>query len=450
MKKWLSLMLVAVMILLCVTGCNSSEGGDPSIQSSDQASEASQGDESDPTNEPITLRIMWWGSQTRHDATMKVLDMFTEKYPNVTFQAEFSAQDGYFEKLNTLVAANDAPDIFQNGIRLQTYVDHIEPLDEYIESGIIDISGTNDILLAGGQYEGKQLGISLGSNAMMVVYDPELFRQAGLEEPSENWTWEEFEKDCMTIKEKLGIYGVSSMEDYWFCGYYINQAGNGEQDLFNDTATGLGYTDDSLVEDYYAMKLRLVEAGAYPDPGKIAEITDIEGDLIVSGEAAMKCLYSNQFVTLLNATDRPLSIATVPRINSDGPSGAFAKTSQLFHVAKNSEYKTEAMTFLNFFVNDIEANKVLAAERGVPIMSQVREALRPIISEDAARTFDYFDLISEIASRKEPGEPAGMGELQELLTTTLAEGIAFKQITPAEAAVKLREDATEIFNRTNP
>ena len=32
---------------------------------------------------PVTLRILWWGGQARHDKTLKVLDMYQQSTPHV-------------------------------------------------------------------------------------------------------------------------------------------------------------------------------------------------------------------------------------------------------------------------------------------------------------------------------------------------------------------------------
>ena len=49
--------------------------------------------------EPCTIRIAWWGNQTRNDLTTQVLAMYTALHPNVTFETEPTAWDGYWDKL---------------------------------------------------------------------------------------------------------------------------------------------------------------------------------------------------------------------------------------------------------------------------------------------------------------------------------------------------------------
>ena len=51
------------------------------------------------TGEEITLRMAWWGSQTRHDLTVEVIEMYEKEHPGVKIEYEFFSFDDYFTKL---------------------------------------------------------------------------------------------------------------------------------------------------------------------------------------------------------------------------------------------------------------------------------------------------------------------------------------------------------------
>jgi multiple sugar transport system substrate-binding protein len=125
---------------------------------------------------------------------------------------------------------------------------------------------------------------------------------------------------------------------------------------------------------YIQMRTELTEAGAYPDPGAIAEIKDIEGDYLVKGEAAMTWVASNQFIALSEAAGRELALLPLPRKYADGPSGSALQSSQMFCVSTDSKAPDEAAKFLNFFWTDEEANNILMGERGISIFSNVIDA----------------------------------------------------------------------------
>ena len=63
--------------------------------------------------EPVTLRFLWWGSDARHEATLRVIDDYMALHPNVKIEAMYGTDDGYYEKLTTMLASGTEPDIIQ-------------------------------------------------------------------------------------------------------------------------------------------------------------------------------------------------------------------------------------------------------------------------------------------------------------------------------------------------
>ncbi|MBQ1490602.1 MAG: extracellular solute-binding protein, partial [Blautia sp.] len=90
--------------------------------------------------EQVTLRMAWWGSQNRHDKTVAAIELYESLNPNINIEYEFYSFDDYFTKLKTLVASDEVWDIFQLGGNFPMYLDKIYPLDEFIESGVVDVS----------------------------------------------------------------------------------------------------------------------------------------------------------------------------------------------------------------------------------------------------------------------------------------------------------------------
>ena len=116
--------------------------------------------------EDVTLSTAWWGSQTRHDTTMQLLSIYEASHPSIKFGAQPMGFDEYFPKLNTLVASNDVYDVFQMGNNFLTYQSVLYPLNEYIESGVINMDNANSLFLRSGTLNGQVLGIPLGVNTM--------------------------------------------------------------------------------------------------------------------------------------------------------------------------------------------------------------------------------------------------------------------------------------------
>ena len=409
---------------------------------------ADSGKESAASGEQITLRMAWWGSQTRHDATNKVIEMYEEQNPNVHIEAEFYDFDSYFTKLDTLVAADDGWDIFQMGGNFPKYINSIEPMDSYIEAGTIDVSDTTENFLATTRdNDGTQVGISIGTNTYGIAYDPAMFAEAGLAEPSDNWTWDEWKADCLAITEKLGIYGSSKMDN--FIAGVTQRASQAEKDgnFFKKTNDGLEFTDTATFASYMQMIKDLTDAGSYPDAGAIKEIKDIEGDYLVTEDAAMTWVSSNQIASIVNAAGREIKIAPVPRITKDGSYGMGVQSSQQLCMAKSSKNKEEAAKFINYFVNDIEANKVLNGERGVPIMSKVRDVVMEQADDSSKMIYDFVDKIGNFPKEDcNVISPDPKTEIEDQYKL-LIEKVQYGDVTPEDAARQLVEFAESKFTR---
>ena len=393
------------------------------------------------------LRIMWWGSQTRHDRTLAVMDMYT-KNTGVKFEPEFYGFDDYISKLNILIAANDAPDLMQMGGNFPTYLAHIEPLNKYINNHTIDTSNTDKSFIGITTLGGKTVGLSSGTNAPAIAYDPALFKKAGVPLPDIKWTWEDFEKAVLTIHEKLGILGCSltRADEFWALTTVVSQYGTGESLFLEPYRLKLNYKNNKYVTDYMKMVYRLTKAGAYPNPAQMAEIKDIEGNPLVRGESAIAWLYSNQFVALSKAAGRPLALTVLPRHSRTGPLSQTIMSSQMFCIAKSSKHKPAAAEFLNFFANSVDANKILQGERGVPIMRHIREALAPNLSDPEKEVYQYLTNPGKEASTDIVLDSPVQMQIRDLYKSLVEEAL-FDKITPDEAAKQFKTQAEDALKR---
>ena len=280
-----------------------------------------------------------------------------------------------------------------------------------------------------------------------IAYDPAMFAEAGLAEPSDNWTWDEWKADCLAITEKLGIYGSSKMDN--FIAGVTQRASQAEKDgnFFKKTNDGLEFTDTATFASYMQMIKDLTDAGSYPDAGAIKEIKDIEGDYLVTEDAAMTWVSSNQIASIVNAAGREIKIAPVPRITKDGSYGMGVQSSQQLCMAKSSKNKEEAAKFINYFVNDIEANKVLNGERGVPIMSKVRDVVMEQADDSSKMIYDFVDKIGNFPKEDcNVISPDPKTEIEDQYKL-LIEKVQYGDVTPEDAARQLVEFAESKFTR---
>ena len=144
------------------------------------------------------MSIMWWGSDTRAQKTIQLIELY-EKLTGLDIEYEFFDGTSYWTQFQAKQAAHALPDVFQMGNNWLTYYDTIEPLNAYIEDGTIDTTAISDAMIATtkNQANGDITGMSNGTNARCFAYNPAIFDEAGVPYPTENWTWDDFAAGCL-------------------------------------------------------------------------------------------------------------------------------------------------------------------------------------------------------------------------------------------------------------
>jgi multiple sugar transport system substrate-binding protein len=412
----------------------------------DAATAAPAGDAA-PSGETIELRVAWWGSQNRHDRTLKVIDLFQQAHPNIKITSEYGNFDDHWTKLATQAAGGNLPDVVQQDYsRIGEWVagDLLLPLDDYVASGAINLEGVADEQISGGKVGGKLYGVSLGTNALTMLYDPAKFDAAGVAAPTASWTWSDFEQNATTIHQKLNIYGVEGFYNMEFLKLFLKEHA---QWVYSKDGKALGYEDDALATEFFQSLLDMQEAGAMPTREFDAArgTPALEESLIVSEQSAMIMLWSNQAVAVANAAgERELSLAQTPSI-STGTEGLYLKPSMFFSIPTQSKHADAAAMFVDFFLNSPEANKILAAERGVPIVPKVREAIEGVVPPIQQKVFQYISEVEGVAAPIDPPDPAVHAKILADVYNPLIDQLLYGEISAEEAAAQFREQATAVL-----
>lgn len=400
--------------------------------------------------EKVTLRFSWWGSQDRHDRTMKVIELFEKEYPNIDIQPEFTGWSGYWDRINTQMAGGNLPDIVQHVRKyISGYVKNENLLDltPYLENGVLDITNIPESLVAMGNINGRQYGMATGVNAPAVYYDKELFDKAGIEYPKPDRTWHNEMALLKKLGDKLGIYGaaaLTSQEDVGGFTVWVRQHGGS---LYNEEGTALGYDDDQIYVDFMKMTLDAINLGVvWPAPVRAENSSNgVEQDPITRQEAAMATNYwSNQLGALENASGKILGMTTMPTAKDQVAEGRFLKPAMLLTISANTDYPEEAITFLNFWLHDIEAGKILGTDRGVPTESKVKAVLKENASSIDQAVFDYIDLAAEKAGTALAAQPPAYQEVVAAYEDVYWK-VIYRQISPEEGAKEFRQKANSIL-----
>ena len=109
-------------------------------------------------------------------------------------------------------------------------------------------------------------------------------------------------------------------------------------------------------------------------------------------------------------------------------------------MSSKSENKEAAAKLIDFLINDVEANKIMKAERGMPASDKVRESMESTFDENQKKVSAIVDQAVEYSSANDRPSMAGSSKIQKLLAE-YEERMMYQDITPDEAYDELVEAA---------
>lgn len=395
------------------------------------------------------LRLLFWGGQDRADRTYKVVDLFDTASGN-KMEAEFLAWNDYWPKLATQTAGGNAPDVVQMDYRyIVEYAKRnaIAPIDE-LGAKLAD-AGFDADQLEGGKVDGKLYGISLGANSVAMLINTAAFEEAGAEVPTNAWTFD----TLMDIGEKFASAnirgGMRAIADGSysepFLDNWLRQKGKA---LY--TADGqLGFDEADAVEWYQMWnKLRDAKVCVAPDV-QAMDTGPLESTMLVTGKSALMPSNSNQLVAFQGLIPDPLNMCGYPRIGEGIGGGHYRKPSMFFSVGGSSADKEAAASFVDFFVSDPEAAKILTVERGIPCLPSTRDVVEPLLDGPNKIALNFVANLGDLLGPLPPPPPAAAGEVDSSLIRTLGQEVGFGAKTAEQAGKELVEGATAILQRAN-
>ena len=473
MKKVLALLLAAVMVL-SLAGCNSSNNAGQSSSAPAASSEApaassqaatsgesqSQAEGAyDPASAGnIELTFNWWGNQTRNDVTTAACDYITELYPNITWNLVPGAWSDYWTQMSVQASSNQLPDIMQQDYAyIAEFVKngYLLDLNPYIEKGIVNVDNIVENTLVTGMVDGGNYALCAGVNAPATLYNKSLTDELGITVP-DNMTWDQFVAISKEIYEKRGIKTLYSWDNSdQHLVYYCRSLGY--TDLYDDEK-GVTATVDEMAA-FYQRILDGVKEGWLMDLDGINNGTEIDNHPIFSSDFpeyttwnAMQ--WSNQLAALqkaANAKNYTLGITTWPA--TDVQKANFLKSSQFFSVTRDAQDKDLACFVLNMLINDVEVNKRLMAERGVPASSVVAAATKDVVAASDPTyplVLEYLDKVTAFSSPIFAPNPTWCAALRNdgILPCHNAVLKAKPEMTAQEAAQFLIEQAQKALEES--
>lgn len=396
------------------------------------------------------LTISWWGSQSRNDRQQQVDDLFVHDNPGVTIDGQFSQYGDYWQKLATGAAGRQMPDIIAMDLPyLNQYISNglVQDLTPYIDSGIIDASNVSDAILETGQGEDSGVyAMSSGVNAPALIYDKTLLDSLGIT-IRPDWTVDDFIDICRQVQRKTGTKtNAGYYRDANVMEYQLRAQGmalyDGEQ---------LNVHDPDVIEPYFAIFETGIEEGWHLEPELFTEInlSVINQDpLIAYSDNAHRswCAFgwSNSLSGMQSLVTNGDDLALAPWPSSDLSKANYVHPGQFFAISRDCENPELAAEWINFYVNDQQANEIMGVDRGMPINSKMVDAVWDSLSDDDKESIDYVRQVVEPASSPiNPPSPAKAIKINSAIMPSVQEELLYGKIdakTAAESFIRQTQD----------
>jgi multiple sugar transport system substrate-binding protein len=415
--------------LLAASACGGSSGG-PSA------------------NGEVTLRFNWWGSDTRHKLTQQVIDSFQQEHPNIKVKGEYGEWAGYWDKLATTVAANDAPDVIQMDEKyLREYADRGALLDLKKADGL-DTGKFEPDTLAAGEFDDGLYGLNAGINTFTIVANPALFKAAGVPLPDDKtWTWDQYTQIAQEISAKLNGKGWGTSA-YGTVDASLNMwARQRGQSLF--TKDGKLGVSKEVLTDFWSNLVKMQDAKATPSAAFSSQ--DISAPLdqsgLATGKVAMSYAWSNQLNAYSKASGQQLKLLRLPSVSGKATeNGSYYKGSMFWSISSRSKHPKEAAEFVNYLANSPAAGNILLAERGVPPNTEIRAAVASKLQPADAASQAFVQTIGKELGEPSPPPPVGGGQVEKIIQRYTTE-VMFARLKPDQAAQQFIDEVNGELNK---
>ena len=371
-KRILSIFLAAALVGTMMSGCAGSSG------SSSQAASAAGGDSGsaggtssadfsgkDPQKtKKIKILTIWAEDNDNGVLLNKICDNYKKQVnPNFSWDYEMVSSANLTQKIATLAASNDLPDMFayESGAPLKTLID---------SNKVVDVSKVIDQLNCGRDMNGaavkllKDLSgtpdmydLPLGLNVEGFWYNKALFQKAGCTVPK---TWDELDATLAKLKG-AGITPLTTGgADKWpatrlINAYAVRSMGN---DVMTKAADGkIQYTDAGLVKA--ADEIAGWAKKGYFGKGITTVDSNTAGSMLMSGKAAI--FYNGSWFTqaLADKSQNPagedgIGFFNIPTVNaSASPATSYSMNCGNVLCLDKSKFDEGSEWFLKYFLDNM-------------------------------------------------------------------------------------------------
>jgi len=389
-------------------------------------------------DEPVELRITWWGGDSRHEVTNAAIDLFEEEHPNITVVRDFGGFDGYLDKVTTQYAGKNSPDVIQlynDVLREFSSRGQLFDLNEAVAAGNLSLDGWPQDVIDMNTIDGSLNALTFGVSTHAFIFDETKSAELGVAIPEAGYTWDDLADYATAISKASGgsTSGVTDLSQ----GYQVFEVWakqNGEEFL---DADGLAFTQGTL-EDFWQYWADLRAAGGATAPDVTTEYFGTPYDAVVAGVATSTFLFANQYAGVQANTPNALAIDRMPS-EAKNP-GQYLRAAMNLAVSSQSKHPQEAAMLIDFLLNSEAANEILGIDRGLPSNGNVVAAATAKVDEVTAKANAIIEAVRKDGAPAPVPAPTGAAAVNTLFQE-FAQQVQFGQKSVKDAAAEFMAQA---------
>ena len=312
--------------------------------------------------EPVTITYCNFNSSGGNEETLqKMVEAFEATHENIRIEVETIGYDDYFTQMQTRVAGGTAPDCYEL---------NIENFAAYANKGLLaeitgqDLSGLNETALGAFNVNGKQYGLPESFSNVVLIYNKDLFDQAGVTYPTDDWTQDDVQNAAEKIRA-LGddIFGIWQPITYNEFFKVVAQYGGS---LLNEDKTQFTINSEENIKAAQTLVDRVLVSNVQPNSVQQGGMGD--WDMFMSGRLGMIPTGIWAFQTFTENCDFAWDIAVEP--------GSTQKATHFFSncVVMNpeTEHPEEVAEWLAWLTSSTESADIrLAAGWDLPALKDL-------------------------------------------------------------------------------
>ncbi|UAB69200.1 sugar ABC transporter substrate-binding protein [Vibrio sp. SCSIO 43132] len=314
--------------------------------------------------------MMWGGSAEDIEIWGTVASMVTDEYPHIQVEVKFSPWHDFWTKLPILAASGEISDIVSiQNLRMPNFEHLLEPLDPYIEKEGFSLEEFTPSVIDALTVDGTIRALPYDVGPWVMFYNREIFERKGVEEPKDNWSWEEFAEMASRLTGD-GVYGSGVIERLPLAARatgvkYVNEEGN------------LDIAHKGMVDFFQGVVDLVKDKKAIPIAPAGVNMAHFNGGLFENGQTAMYVDGPWTIFKKRGILKFDYGIAPLP----GGKNGLHAPIGTSgFGISRQSEHKDEVWKAISVITGDRAQAYLGAKGRALPS----RTALRGLWYDKAA------------------------------------------------------------------